>query len=224
MKRFAILLPIALAACGAEPEAEPSPEPTQVVSGPRTLVAAGFEELSLGPMIVGPQGPEVSDTATSAGGELFEIVSYVACPAPAEEDEAPPADECDPAAQDEDAVFTYVHTVTPLEGAEAPVTGFASLEPAAGFSKTMGYDRNQAEAALGENYSIVVQVDEGMLVWRIEVSDGWEAGEPITFFWQGTKPPAGPKRAYCLETGERCTPATGPFPEEDKSVDRTDGR
>ena len=219
MKRLTLALPLlALAACGSEPEPAPSPTPSQTPVGPRTLVAAGFDDQDLGPRIVGPDGPEVTASLTFEGREIGEVVSYVACPAPpAPDDEADlvpveEGDECDPAAQVEGALFTYVHRVTPGEGMDGQVLSFRTSRPATGFANTIGFDREEAAAALGEDYDIGVSIDNGALIWRIERGDGWDAGETITLFWQGTLPPEGPSEAYELETAEGRARVDGPFP------------
>ncbi|RJY10144.1 hypothetical protein D6201_02720 [Aurantiacibacter aquimixticola] len=222
---MALALPLALvlSGCGSEPEPEPTPTPTPTAVGPRTLVAAGFDDQEIGPKIVGPQGPEVSAIFTSDAGDIAEIISYVACPpvegldlseedVPEGEDLADFASECRPDMWPEGTVYTYVHRVTPTQTAQSPVTVFRTARPATGFANTIGFDREQAEAALGEGYSIGTQIDNGMLVWRIEKGDGWDAGEEITFFWQSELPPEGPAEAYEIETTAGRAEATGPFP------------
>ena len=150
------------------------------------------------------------------GREIARIVSYVACPAPAEDAEGLQefAETCDPAQQAEGAIYTYVHRITPAERAEGPLLSFRSTLRAHGFANTIGFDRRQAEAALGEDYQIGVQIENGALIWRIESGDGWDAGEEITVFWQGTIPPAGPAENFEVETSNGRLRATGPFPAE----------
>lgn len=219
MRQIALAFPLlALAACGSDPEPAPTPTPTQTAAGPRTLVAAGFNDQQLGPRIVGPQGDEVSDTVMFEGRQIADVVSYVACPAPTVSEggnaTAPNGTEaeCDPAEQGEDAVFTYVHRVTPGEGADGPLLSFRTSRRAHGFANLVGFDRVQAQAALGEDYDIGVQLDNGQLIWRIKAGDGWTAGEEITFFWQSTLPPEGPAEAYEIETEEGRMRVSGPFP------------
>ena len=214
MRTLALSLPLvlALSACGSEPEPAPTPTPTPTSVGPRTLVSSGFNDQMLGPKIVGPQGPEVESTLMLDGTAIAEVVSYVACPAPEEDEE--PAEECIPDEQPEGTIYTYVHRVTPVEtedANDAPLA-FRTTRAAHGFANNIGFDRSQAEAALGEDYSIRVQEDSGALVWRMEMSDGWEAGEEITFFWQSELPPEGPAQAYAVETGNGRAEGTGPFP------------
>ncbi|KLI63818.1 hypothetical protein [Aurantiacibacter marinus] len=214
MKKAAFALPalLALAACSAEPqpEAEPTPEASPTVSGVRALVASGFEELKLGPKIAGPQGSEVAGTIMFEGRLIAEITSFVACPELESNTEL--VTQCDPAAQAEGAVYTYAHRITPGEGAKGPILSFRTARRANGFANVIGFDRQQAEAALGEGYNIGVSVDNGALVWRIEAGDGWDAGEEITLFWQGELPPEGPEEVYEVETAEGRAAATGPFP------------
>lgn len=207
-------LPLALAACSQEPPA-PEETPKPVVEGPRTLVAAGFNDQQLGPKIVGPKGPEVVDEISFEGMPVATIVSYVACPAPAEG--AVAAEECKPDEQPETAIYTYVHKVTSTGAdAEAQPFLFRTSKPVSGFANNIGFDRKQAEAALGEGYEIGVQNDNGALVWRIEAGNGWGEGEEITFFWQSTVPPAGPAKAFEIDSNTGTAALTGPFPPEEK--------
>ncbi len=218
MKPIAVTLPalLVLAACSAEPQPapEPTPEASPTVSGVRSLVAAGFEELTLGPKIEGPQGPEVSSTIGFEGRTIAEIVSYVACPPPVNDPDLSIefSTVCDPETQAEGAIYTYVHRVTPGEAAEGPVLSFRTSRRVNGFENVIGFDRTQAEAALGEKYDIGVSIDNGALVWRIEAGDGWDAGEEITLFWQGVLPPEGPAEVYEVETSEGRAVGSGPFP------------
>ncbi|MGB3797587.1 MAG: hypothetical protein WA957_14945 [Alteraurantiacibacter sp.] len=214
MRPIALALPllITLAACGSDPAPEPAPTPSETVAGPHTLVASGFADLKIGPKIVGPQGDEVSGSLVRDGTTIAEIVSYVACPAPAEGEIA--AQECVPADQPDDAIYTYVHRVTPSEvvdDLDTPLV-FRTTRGANGFANNIGFDRDQAEAALGEGYSIRVQQDNGALIWRVEISNGWDAGEELTFFWQSTLPPEGPAEAYAVGTENGRAVGTGPFP------------
>ncbi len=213
---FALPLVIAMAACDSQPEPMPEPSPEETVAGPRTLVPSGFNDMQLGPKIVGPQGPEVSSTLVREGQTIADVVSYVACPAPVEGE--PAAEECVPGDQAEDAVFTYVHRVTPVIDPDSELDRpnvFRTTLPAHGFANNIGYDKEQAEAVLGEGYSIKVQEDNGALIWRVEVSNGWTEGEEITFFWQSTLPPEGPAEAYAVGTENGRAVGTGPFPAEE---------
>lgn len=228
-RRLASLAPLSLvvlAACSTEaPEPEPTPAAT-ADAGPRTLVGANLADIALGPKIAGPQGPEVtSGIIASDGTSLGEMVSYVACPAPETEDgetlSVAEDEECDPATQAEDAVYTYVHTIAldrpepPAADSDAPPSqtmAFRMEKAAAGFNNVIGYDREAALAALGEEGDIGVQVEDGALIWRVVDGNGWQDGEELTFFWQSTSPPAGPEEAYELRIGDRTAGITGPFP------------
>ena len=236
-----------LAACGsAEQEEAPEPVPT-VNPGPRTLVGADLDLDALGPRIEGPEGSEVESEVPGLGT----VVSYVACPAEmvggeeaarsaeAGADRASAAGDtdaaegaCDLETQPEDALYTYVHRVTletpegEEEDAGAQVSVFRTTLPAPGFANVIGYSREQAAEALGEDGDIRVQVDNGRLIWRVAAGDGWTPGETLTFFWQSTEPPAGPQEAYRLDSeGERGL-ARGPFPdepEEEEPVEESPG-
>ncbi len=217
--RHLAALPLALlAACSQSPEA-PTPTPSSVVTPevsptpdkPHTLVPADFAALKLGARLAGSEasGAFVSDRQT-----LAEVSSYVACP------EAVIA--CDPKALPPGSLYTYVHTVVPGK-AVASATLFRTARPAAGFANGVGYDNAQAAAALGPDGQIDVSADNGALVWRVIGGDGWKAGEPITFYWQSTLPPAGPADAYLVETDGSVAIGSGPFPKE-KPVEQVSGR
>ncbi|WP_338244736.1 hypothetical protein [Aurantiacibacter hainanensis] len=225
MRKVAFALPFLgmLTACGSEPQPEPTPSPTPTVAGPRTLVASGFNDMELGPRISGPQGTEVESELVLDGRAIADIVSFVTCPAPAEGDA--PAEECVPGEQPEDTVYTYVHRVTPKEivdPLDTPVA-FRTTRRAAGFANNIGFDRTQAEAVLGEGYVLRVQEDNGALVWRVEMSDGWTEGEELTFFWQSTLPPDGPAEAYAVGTENGRATGTGPFPPEEQDEEEISG-
>lgn len=209
---LSMLSVLLLGACGA-PEQEPAPAPSPMAepTGPRTLIAAGFDEQQLGPKIEGPQGPQVLSDVSFEGQPVAEMVSYVACPAA--DGDAVAKESCIPGEQAEGAIFTYVHrvTVTGDDTQMHPFT-FRTTRAATGFANVIGYDRDQAAATLGEGYSIGVQTENGALIWRIEAGDGWTKGEELTFFWQSTSPPEGPSEAFELESPTGGAPLTGPFP------------
>ena len=231
---FAVgLAALSLAGCSGEPD-EPAPTPTpeqsataDAPSEPRTLVAADLGEMQLGARIEGPVGPEVEASVIASGRSIGDIVSYVACP---EE-----YDTCAPDDLPEGTVYTYVLTVTP--GVDKPndppfirpvgldevkaATVFSTVRQASGFTGAIGYDFKQATEALGPDGIIRVQDDNGTLVWRVVGGDGWQTGEPITFFWQSTLPPDGAAEAYSLRADEKIAMASGPFPpkEEDEGAD-----
>ncbi|ANU07922.1 hypothetical protein [Paraurantiacibacter namhicola] len=222
-----LALSAALVACGSA-EPEPAPTPTMTAdTGPKTLVAANLSDIPLGPKIEGPQGPEPqSEIMADDGTMLGTITSYVACPAPTTEDgdPIPPTfnSVCDPKAQPEGTVYTFVHRIALSEGLAsemgepgAPGTYvFRMLRPAHGFNNVVGFDAAQAQAALGEAGEIKVQVEDDSLVWRVVAGDGWTAGETLTLFWQATLPPAGPADAYQLRIGDHTAGVTAPFPGE----------
>jgi len=215
VKLRAALPLLLLAACSKSPEA-PSPAPSAVVTPqvtptpdkPRTLVPADFATLKLGAKIKGAdaEGTFVSDKQTIAT-----VSSYVACP------EGVTA--CDPKTLPPETVYTYVHRVTPGDGVTS-TTLFRTARPAGGFANGVGYDNAQAAAALGPNGQIDVEADNGALVWRVIGGDGWKAGEPITFYWQSTMPPAGSSDAYLVETDGSVAIGSGPFPAKEKPVEQ----
>jgi hypothetical protein len=216
----AVKLPAALpllllAACSNSSEA-PAPAPSTVVTPdvaltpdkPRTLVPADLATLKLGAKV---EGSDEASNFVSDGQPLAKVVSYVACP------EGVTA--CDPKALLPDTVYTYVHRVTPAK-AVASATLFRTARPAAGFANGVGYDNAEAAAALGPDGEIDVAADNGALVWRVIGGDGWKAGEPITFYWQSTLPPAGKADAYLVETDGSVAIGSGPFPATEKAVEQ----
>lgn len=214
MRLHAALPLLLLAACSKGPEA-PSPtssaattsEVARTPDKPHTLVPADFASLTLGAKVVGSdaKGRFVSD-----GQTLAEVSSYVAC--------SDGVTNCDPSSLPGDTVYTYVHVVTPGRGVTS-ATLFRTARPVAGFANGVGYDNAQAATALGPNGQIDVAADNGALVWRVIGGDGWKAGEPITFYWQSTQPPAGSTDAYLVETDGSVAIGSGPFPAKEKPVD-----
>ena len=240
MKRLATcsLLSLALAASacsdGAEYEDEANTATGSDVTDLNTVNTDGdaiskavdrekgdFGELQLGGRIVGPQGPEVRAALSNASGNYADIRSFVACP--------DGMDPCDPATAPEGTVFTYVHIVFPGEdndastgsgaGADASdvemAREFRMLRPAHGFTGRAGYSKAEALAAIGAKADIVMSCDNGALVWTVNAGDGgnqWEQGEPLTFYWQSTVPPAGPAPAYQIEVDGTAASGSGPYP------------
>jgi hypothetical protein len=193
-----------LAACGSsEPEPAPSPTPTATPDKPKSLVPADLGALVLGARIEGPQGPEVAGTFEVDDETLAEVVSYVACPEG--------LDPCDPEAAPEGTVYTYVHRVTPAEGIEG-ATLFRTGRAAAGFANVIGFDKAEAVDVLGEDGRIDVASDNGALVWRVIGGNGWTAGETLTFYWQSTLAPEGPREAFQFEADGTSAQGSGPFP------------
>ena len=219
------VLTLALTACEKEPAPPPTPEPT--VSVPRTLVGADLDLTTLGARITGPQGSEFQTLLSVEDREIGRLVSSVACPRE--------VTECLPRTLPEGTVYTYIHRVTLAEADDAtapapatpaataaPETGatlFRTTLPAAGFAHSIGYDRKQAEAALGVPDAISITSDGGQLIWRVTAGQGWKPGTTITFWWQSTVPPEGLHEAYLISVNGQEDAANGPFPPEDKPVE-----
>lgn len=219
MRRLiALIAGLAAAGCGG-PAEEPAPAPVQTASeGPRRLVAEKLDRADLGPRIVGPDGSEVESDIPG----LAKMVSYVACPASIE------AGSCDPARLPHDTVYTYVLSVTldeagPEQASDQWTGGtlLRTIQPAAGFSFSIGYDEEQALETLGKGYEIRTQIEDGALIWRVVAGDGWMPGETLTFYWRSTKPPAGPAEVYRLEADGLDGIATGPFPAEELATEES---
>ncbi|MGV3555205.1 MAG: hypothetical protein ACO1OD_08110 [Croceibacterium sp.] len=217
---LASLAALALAGCGSsEPEPAPSPTPSATPDKPKSLVPADLGALVLGARIEGPQGPEVTGTFAVDGETLADVVSYVACPEG--------LDPCDPATAPEGTVYTYVHRVTPADGITG-ATLFRTGRAAAGFANIIGFDKAEAVEVLGEDGRIDVASDNGALVWRVIGGDGWAAGETLTFYWQSTLAPEGPREAFQFEADGTSAQGSGPFPPREVpvegSVDETPAR
>lgn len=229
---------LALAACGdpvteasvadedfasesAALEAEP-----QAVS--RAIDAGDFAGLELGAKVEGPQGSEVKTSLSNEMGVLAEVTSYVACPAGMAI--------CNPSASPAGTIYTYVHIVNPGENM-APRTlartatdedeaatsiAFMMAAPAFGFTGEAGYSRSEANAAGGQQLDVVVTCEEdGQIFWTItpgEDGNGWASGEPITFYWRSTLPPAGPSPVYSIRTNSANAVGPGPYPAADDSA------
>lgn len=226
--RRVVLLPLALlAACSAEREPAAAPAPTPTLAAPRTLVAADFDPATLGARV---EGVEVIDQ--EAGGGLAKISAFVACP------RAMTA--CDPATAPEGTLYTYVLTVTPQAApepspapaatatdaavvpAEAPAELVRMTRPAPGFNAAAGFSRTEATAALGAEDALTLTLDQNQLIWRVTGGSGWEAGKPITLWWQSNRAPDKPIRAYRLEFGSRSGEFRAPFPTTEP-VSKKDG-
>ena len=221
-------LVVALAACSAEPDAEPTDLEVATTDGEadalaRALDAGDFIDLELGAKVVGPQGPEVTGTLSTTEGNFADIRSFVACPAG--------MDPCDSKTAPEGTIYTYVHVVYPGEDNRSgsgsgsgndssdieQATSFAMLRPAHGFTGTAGYSKAEAMAAIGPKADVVITCREGGLVWTINAGDGgdqWEQAEPLTFYWQSTLPPAGPAVAYSINANYTDARGPGPMPAE----------
>ena len=204
MRLTAVAGALLLAACGSsEPEPAPSPTPSATPDKPKSLVPADLGALVLGARIEGPQGPEVAGTFAVDGETLAEVVSYVACPEG--------LDPCDPETAPEGTVYTYVHQVTPAEGI-AGATLFRTGRAATGFANVIGFAKAEAVDVLGEDGRIDVASDNGALVWRVIGGNGWTAGETLTFYWQSTLAPEGPREAFQFEADGTSAQGSGPFP------------
>lgn len=225
------LLPLALVACSGEAEDIDAADLNRVQSDgeaeamAEALPAGDFLDLQLGARIVGPQGPEVKGRLANEEGAFADITSYVACPAG--------MDPCDPASAPAGTIYTYVHTVYPGEDND-PASGsgmgndastvetaeaFRMTMPSHGFTGRAGYSKDEARAAIA-TADIVITCHEQGLAWTIEEGDGgdqWAQGEPITFWWQSTLPPAGPAEAY--EIFANYTAASGPGPHPPANAD-----
>ncbi|QFI63616.1 hypothetical protein D0Y83_10330 [Qipengyuania flava] len=223
---LALLCPM-LASCGqSEPEAVPSPTPT--VATPRTLVGANLDLSTLGARIEGPQGDEVQTVLSANNRQVGTLVSYVACPAGLES--------CNPAELPADTTYTYVHRITlaesgaaetteaPETATEAPPTLFRTTRKATGFNQAIGFSTDEAADALGDPDAISIVNDNGALIWRVVRGTGWQPGKTVTLWWQSTTPPQGPARAFVFEIDGAQIEASGPFPPEDKPVERATQR
>ena len=232
MKRFTALAALAaLTACGSDPSPAPSPTPTATVAAPRTLVASDFDPSELGARYESPQGSEIESPFVVAGGEtIAEMTSFVACPRD--------ATSCNPDEMPAGTVYTYVHRITlsdtvaveeptdeetPEAAASSQIpqigtTLFRTARPAAGFNFSVGYSRDEAEAALGSPDAIGVSLDQKQLIWRVTGGSGWKPGATITFWWQSTLPPERPGKAYALTVRGQEAEVGAPFPVEAKKA------
>ena len=227
--RYAIVgaICLAVAACGSEPadtdatELETPETDAQAEIVARSLETGDFLSLDLGAKIVGPQGPEVKGALSNAQGNFADIRSYVACPAG--------MDPCDPETAPDGTVYTYVHVVYPGED-DDPSTGsgtgndssdieratqFRMTRPAHGFNGMAGYSQAEAVSAIGAKAEVSLTCEDGGLVWAVSAGGGgnqWEQGEPLTFYWQSTLPPAGPAEAYEIEVDGTRAAGSGPYP------------
>ncbi|MGB3796700.1 MAG: hypothetical protein WA957_10415, partial [Alteraurantiacibacter sp.] len=227
----ALIVATALSACSPEPEVDNdgdlAAENEEAEIARQSLNAGDFADLQLGAKIVGPQGEEVKGRLTNETGAFADITSFVACPAGMEE--------CDPATAPEGTVYTYVHTVYPGEDND-PTTGsgdgndasnvetteaFRMTMPSHGFTGNAGFSFAEAANAIGANMMIVATCHEQGIAWTVEEGDGgdqWGQGEPITFYWQSTLPPAGPSDAYEVFANYTAAGGPGPYPAASDTV------
>lgn len=223
-----------VAGCSAERTPEPAPTPRATVAAPRTLVAADFD-----PAMLGARVAAMESTDVEVGDGLARVTAFVACPKQ--------MTACDPAELPEGTVFTYVLTIAPEQDEEeeeeevratpsptlapdpseapvAPLEAPAELVrmtlPAPGFRGAVGFSREEAAAALGQDDALTVTLDQNRLIWRVTEGAGWQAGKPITLWWQSTRAPAKPAPSYRLEYAGKHAQITAPFPAADKPVER----
>lgn len=224
MRLAALPLLALLTACSAEPVRDPQPKPRATVAAPRTLVPADFDATALGARV---EEMDVTDKAVGAGAApLARISAFVAC----KKDIAA----CDPATLPESTIYTYVLTVTPEQypaptpspgmtdlaaPAEAPAELVRAIRVVPGFNGAVGFSRAEAAEALGGVSALTVTLDQNQLIWRVTAGSGWQAGKPITFWWQSTRAPAKPSAAYRLEYAGKRADIAAPFPAADKPVD-----
>ncbi len=221
---------LALAACSGDADVEDTDlaaEDEEAEIAAEALPVTDFADLELGGKIVGPQGDEVKSRLTNAEGAFADITSFVACPAG--------MDPCDPATAPDGTIYTYVHIVYPGEDND-PDTGsgtgndasyvetteaFRMTMPSHGFTGIAGYSVAEAVAAIAPVGNIIITCHENGISWTVEEGDGgeqWGQGEPITFFWQGLIPPAGPADAYEVFANYTAASGPGPYPAADETV------
>ena len=171
------------------------------------IAPTDLDTLELGPVIIGPLGPEVPGTfMTNDAVEIGNLRSSVFCPMGTEQADCP-----------SDSVETYIyrHIVTPSID---EITYFTAGFPVAGFTGVGGYSFNESGEAGGNgnntDFNLVFNDDtNGTLVWSLANDRDlfFDSGETITFFWQSIIPPAGPIGSYSLSNSEDGT-AIGPAP------------
>tara|TARA_R110002110_G_scaffold236683_1_gene452611 strand:+ start:111 stop:752 length:642 start_codon:yes stop_codon:yes gene_type:complete len=189
-----------------------------LADGPITL--QDFNTLVLGATIVGPVGPEVEASLIGPdGASVGDINSRVQCPDGVET--------CAPPKLPAGTVYTYIHEITP--GADRPNdTPFArpdqvvSMDGAnlfrlgrksEGFTGVAGYSFSEAKAATGTEQPFTISADaDGRLVWRASDAHPWKTGQTVTFFWQTTQPPVGPRDGFTLSNGQMSGTGIGPAP------------
>ena len=184
------------------------------------IEATDLDTLTLGPAIVGPVGPSVDTSlVTATGDSLGDLSSRVNCPAG--------VSPCVPPDNPSDTIYTYVHTVIP--GVDNPndppfprpdtvlspmgVKQFRLAVAPQGFTGVAGVSFTQAGAALksGPGAVHIELVDDG-LIWTLPAGEGWDTGEPLTFFWQTRRPPSGPGGDYRLAAADLTPSGEGPRP------------
>lgn len=192
-----------------------------------SIKAGDFTELQLGAKVIGAEGPQVESAFSNAEGNFADVRSYVACPKG--------VDPCDPNEVPAGTLYTYVYVVTPGEdndpdrgSGEGPdnsrverANSFLMTQPAYGFTGAAGYAKPEAKAAMGARGDVVITCDEGKIVWTLDSGDGgdqWENGEPVTFYWQSTVPPAGAAQAYEIHADYTIAKGKAPYPKTEPKV------
>jgi hypothetical protein len=230
MRRAVLAVLVVAAGCAEERSPAPEPRPTATIAAPRTLIAADLPG-QLGAKIAGPQGTDPEFAVIAEGKVVAKVASYVACPSgrTVDGEPVPPTGmtACDPTRSPAGTIYTFVHTITPAEAEMAPSPGtgaeaaapeevlpalFRMTRSATGFRGAVGYDLDQAEAALGARDPISITLDNGRLIWRVTKGTGWKPGAPVTVWWQTTAPPAGPQAAFRLELDGTSHRVKAPFP------------
>jgi hypothetical protein len=159
------------------------------------MMGPDLAELELGPRLPGSEFE--TSFASFEGDKMGDLAGYVAC--------APTLASCDEAG--EDAIYTYVLTVTPKDSSSA----FRTAERAYGFTGTAGYDKGSARAAMPGDSRLVTLCSDGVVVWAVEGGEGW-SGKPVTVYWQSTSRPDGTGKSYVLITDGKRSDASAPAP------------
>ena len=236
IRNFALLASTAtaliLAACTEEPsgaeqadlnEADTLSEAEALTE---SLPAMDFVGLPLGGEIERGPGKRVSTALMKGNAKFAEMTSWVACPA-----EMIP---CDPETAPADTVYTYVYVVTPggdNDDDTAPTSApdsyveraqfFRMTSPSPGFTGEAGYAKAEAIAAMGDGADVVMSCDGQGLGWTLNSGDGgnqWSDGEPITFFWRSTLPPAGSEGHFEITANYTDARGNGLAPLADQAV------
>ena len=178
-----------------------------------------LDSLRLGAKIEGPVGPDVETSfINTSGNAIGDLSSSVSCPRE--------IDSCIPLENPEGTIYTYLYEVTP--GVDLPndapfpqpntlqpferIESFRLNFPAVGFNGVAGYSFSQAEDATDAETVFIETASDGSLVWILPEEVEWEEGKTISFFWQTTQAPSGPKGSYGLMGDGRMSGAVGPLP------------
>ena len=198
MRLAALLLPLALVACGGAGDDAAYPEENgRKGSEAPASFGPDFTELKLGPKL---EGSEFEATFEGfAGAQAGKLEGYVAC--------AEGLESCADAG--EDAVYTYVLELTPRDASSA----FRTAERAYGFTGVAGYDKAAVRAALPGDSRLTMLCSDGVLVWAIEGGEGWSR-KPVTLYWQSTSLPSEEGLGYVLVTDGKRSTAKAPSPTE----------